>query len=135
VLDRFVKTTKAFASGFFNEILGKGENPQMMLDQALNDLNSSIAQLKQALDKGIVIEKQLEKVLQKNRDKADNWQNRAAMAVQQNNEMLARQALQNKQQYVQASIDLEKQLKLQKEATSWVRQRLSELEKESAFEC
>jgi len=134
VLDRFVKTTKAFASGFFNGILGNEEAMQRDADQAYNDLNSIIAQIKQALDQAVVIEKRLEQVLQKNKDKAANWQNRAAMAVQQNNEMLARQALQNKQQYAQASTDLEQQLKVQKEATSKLRQRLSELEKEVAFE-
>jgi phage shock protein A len=72
--------------------------------------------------------------LQKNKDQTAKWQNRAACAVQQKNDMLARQALQNKQQYAQASTDLEQQLKVQKEATSKLRQRLSELEKEVAFE-
>ena len=52
------------------------------------------------------------------------------MAVQQNNDELARQALQRKQQYSQAAADLEVQLKQQKEATSKLRQRLTELENE-----
>jgi len=134
VLDHFVKTTKAFASGFFNEILGKEHASQKHAGQAHSDLKNQVAQLNQLLDKAIAIEKRLEQALQKNKDKAAKWQNRAACAVQQKNDMLARQALQNKQQYAQASTDLEQQLKVQKEATSKLRQRLSELEKEVAFE-
>jgi phage shock protein A len=50
------------------------------------------------------------------------------MAVQQNNDDLARQALQRKQQYAQAIVELETQLKSQKEATATLRIRLGELE-------
>ncbi len=39
------------------------------------------------------------------------------MAVQQGNDELAKQALQRKQQYVQAATELETQLKQQQEAT------------------
>jgi len=52
------------------------------------------------------------------------------MAVQQQNDDLAKQALQRRQQYVQAATDLETQLKSQKDSTSTLRQRLTELEAE-----
>jgi phage shock protein A len=52
------------------------------------------------------------------------------MAVQQSNDDLAKQALQRKQQYSQAAIDLETQLKSQREATNTLRGRLTDLEAE-----
>ncbi len=126
MFDRLAQIIKAA----FNAILGKVEDPQMMLEQTYNDLQNNVIQVRQAVAQAIATEKQLEQQLQKNKDQAATWQNRAAMAVQQNNDELARQALQRKQQYAQASTDLEQQLKVQKEATSGLRQRLTELENE-----
>lgn len=113
-----------------NALLGKVEDPQMMLEQTYQDLQSNLIQVRQAVAQAIATEKQLEQQLQKNKDQAATWQNRAAMAVQQSNDDLARQALQRKQQYAQAAQDLEVQLKAQKEVTSGLRQRLTELENE-----
>jgi phage shock protein A len=126
MFDRLVTLFKAF----FNGLMGKLEDPQMMLEQTYADLQSNLTQVRQAVAQAIATEKQLEQQLQKNRDQATTWQNRAAMAVQQSNDDLARQALQRKQQYASAVSDLETQLKAQKESTSTLRQRLTDLETE-----
>jgi phage shock protein A len=102
----------------------------MMLEQTYQDLQNNLIQVRQAVAQAIATEKQLEQQLNKNKDQAQTWQNRAAMAVQQGNDDLARQALQRKQQYAQAAADLEAQLKHQREATNVLRQRLTELEGE-----
>ena len=115
---------------FFNAVLGRMEDPQIMLEQTYQDLQSNLIQVRQAVAQAIATEKQLEQQLQKNKDQAETWQNRAAMAVQQGNDDLAKQALQRRQQYVQAAGDLETQLKAQKENTSGLRQRLTDLEAE-----
>ncbi len=126
MFDRIAMVFKAMV----NALLGKVEDPQMMLEQTYQELQSNLIQVRQAVAQAIATEKQLEQQLQKNKDQAATWQNRAAMAVQQNNDDLARQALQRKTQYAQAAADLEVQLKSQKEATSNLRQRLTELENE-----
>ncbi len=113
-----------------NALLGKVEDPEMMLEQMQQELQSNLIQLRQAVAQAIATEKQLEQQLSKNQDQAATWQNRAAMAVQQNNDELARQALQRKQQYAQAAADLANQLKVQKEVTSKLRERLTEIEAE-----
>lgn len=101
---------------------------QINLEQIYQDLQSNLIQVRQAVAQAIATEKQLEQQLQKSIDQAETWQNRAAMAVQQNNDELAKQALQRRQQYVQAANDLEHQLGAQKGATSALRQRLTDLE-------
>jgi phage shock protein A len=126
MFSRFVTLIKAF----FNSLMGKVEDPAMMLEQTYQDLQNNLIQVRQAVAQAIATEKQLEQQLQKNVDQATTWQNRAAMAVQQNNDDLARQALQRKQQYSQAAADLQKQLANQKGATETLRNRLSELENE-----
>ncbi|MBX9685280.1 MAG: PspA/IM30 family protein [Candidatus Obscuribacterales bacterium] len=115
---------------FFNSIMGKMEDPEMMLEQTYQDLQNNLIQVRQAVAQAIATEKQLEQQYRKNADQAQTWHNRATMAVQQGNDDLARQALQRKQQYTQAANDLETQLKAQKEATNTLRQRLTELEGE-----
>jgi phage shock protein A len=115
---------------FFNSLMGKMEDPEMMLEQTYQDLQNNLIQVRQAVAQAIATEKQLENQLTKNKDQAATWHNRATMAVQQGNDDLARQALQRKQQYAQAAADLETQLKSQREATNTLRQRLTELEGE-----
>ncbi|HEY9677624.1 MAG TPA: PspA/IM30 family protein [Drouetiella sp.] len=114
----------------FNAVLGRMEDPQIMLEQTYQDLQSNLIQVRQAVAQAIATEKQLEQQLQKNKDQAETWQNRAAMAVQQGNDDLAKQALQRRQQYVQAATDLEEQLKSQRQSTLALRQRLTDLEAE-----
>lgn len=115
-----------------NSLLGKVEDPQMMLEQAYQDLQSNLIQVRQAVAQAIATEKQLEQQLKKNVEQVDVWQTRAGMAVQQGNDDLARQALQRKQQYASAVKDLETQLQAQKEITAGLRRRLAELEAEAS---
>lgn len=126
MFSRFASLMKAF----FNALMGKFEDPEIMLEQMQQELQQNLTQVRQAVAQAIATEKQLEQQLQKNKDQAATWQNRAQLAVQQNNDDLARQALQRKQQYAQAAADLETQLAQQKQATSSLRQRLTELEAE-----
>src|SRR5271156_3950792 len=126
MFERLANLFKAFV----NSIMGRVEDPQMMLEQTYQDLQSNLIQVRQAVAQAIATEKQLEQQLQKNKDQAETWKNRAAMAVQQNNDDLAKQALQRRQQYVSAATDLEVQLKQQRESTSTLRQRLTDLEAE-----
>ena len=126
MFNRFASLVKAF----FNSLLGKMEDPEMMLEQTYQELQANLIQVRQAVAQAIATEKQLEQQLQKNKDQSATWHNRATMAVQQGNDDLARQALQRKQQYAQAAADLETQLKSQRESTTTLRQRLTELEGE-----
>src|SRR5271168_712594 len=126
MFDRLINFFKAV----FNGLLGRLEDPQLMLEQTYQDLQSNLIQVRQAVAQAIATEKQLEQQLQKNKDQAETWHNRAAMAVQQGNDDLAKQALQRKQQYAQAAADLETQLKQQRESTATLRQRLTDLEAE-----
>jgi phage shock protein A len=126
MFQRFASLVKAF----LNSLMGKMEDPEMMLEQTYQELQQNLIQVRQAVAQAIATEKQLEQQLQKNKDQAATWHNRASMAVQQGNDDLARQALQRKTQYAQAASDLETQLRSQKEATNTLRQRLTELEGE-----
>src|SRR3990167_9571366 len=113
---------------WLNVLLGKAEDPEVMLEQMQQELQTKLIEVRQSVAQAIATEKQLEQQLQKNQDQAITWQNRAAMAVQQTNDDLARRALQRKQQYSQAAVELDTQLKTQKDVTANLRERLTELE-------
>ncbi len=126
MFNRLVMVIKAW----INALLGKVEDPSVMLEQTYQDLQTNLIQLRQAVAQTIATEKQLEQQLKKNQEQSLTWQNRAALAVEQNNDDLARQALSRKQQYTQAIAALEEQLKKQKNITTTLRQRLNDLEVE-----
>lgn len=126
MFSRFMSLVRAM----FGRVMGQLEDPEMMLEQKYQELQSNLIQVRQAVAQAIATEKQLEQSLQKNRDQAATWENRARMAVQQNNDDLARQALQRKTQYSQAAADLEAQLNQQREHTAQLRERLTSLEGE-----
>jgi Phage shock protein A (IM30), suppresses sigma54-dependent transcription len=86
MFDRLANLVKAM----FNALLGRMEDPQIMLEQTYQDLQSNLIQVRQAVAQAIATEKQLEQQLQKNKEQAETWHNRAAMAVQQNNDDLAK---------------------------------------------
>lgn len=126
MFSRFMSLVRAM----FGRVMGQLEDPEMMLEQKYQELQSNLIQVRQAVAQAIATEKQLEQQLQKNRDQAATWENRARMAVQQNNDDLARQALSRKTQYSQAAADLEAQLNQQREHTQQLRERLTTLEGE-----
>ncbi len=106
----------------------ESDDPQTLVEQAYQDLQSNLIQVRHAVAQAIATEKQLEQQIQRNKDQSDTWQRRADMAIQQHNDDLAHQALARKEQYAQAIPELEVQFQLQRKATAALRQRLSELE-------
>lgn len=90
----------------------------------------NLIQLRQTVAQAVVSEKQLEQQIQKNKDQAETWQNRANMAAQQNNEELCRQAMQRKDIYANTALALENQHKVQKDRLIELRDRFNKLEAE-----
>jgi phage shock protein A len=103
-------------------------DPQSELEQAYQDTQNSLVEMRLATATAIATEKQLEQQEQKNRDQAQTWQHRADMATGQGNEGLAEQARQRKQQYVQAAADIKDQILIHHAATNQLREKLTETE-------
>ncbi len=104
------------------------DDPESTLEAAYQDLQADLIQVRQAVAQAIATEKQLEEQVKRNKEQIGTWQNRAAMASQQNNEDVATQARQREAQYSQAASELEEQLDKQRIAASRLRSKLTELE-------
>ncbi len=126
MFERFINMVRAI----FGAMLGKVEDPSLLLEQSYQDLNANLIQVRQAVAQALATEKQIEVQHAKNQEQVQTWHNRAAMAVQQGNDALAKQALQRKQQYVQVVGEQEILLKNQHQTTEALKERLTELEGE-----
>ena len=119
---------REFVESLLDEQSLASNDPQTIAENAYQELQSALIQVRQATAQAIATEKQLESQMKKNEEQAAIWQRRAEMAADQDNEELQKQALQRNKQYSAASEDLMFQWQAQKEATDNLRQRLTELE-------
>lgn len=104
------------------------EDTEMAVEVEYQELQSHLIRVRQAVAQAIATEKQIEQSAQKNHDQANTWQNRADMALKQNNPDLADQAMQRMRQYREAAVSLQEQASQQKIETSTLRQQLTDLE-------
>ncbi len=126
MFDRFVN----FIRSLFGAFLGKVEDPSLLLSQTYEDLKTSLIQVRQAMAQAIAMEKQIEIQLKKDQEQIQTWHNRAAMAVQQGQDDMAKQALQRKQQFVNSATERATLLVNQHQAVEAMEQRVTDLEAE-----
>lgn len=79
-----------------NDMLDRAEDPEKMVKQIIIDMEQQIREATQALGQAMASQKQAEKQLQNAKVSAQDWENKAKMALQAGNEDLARKALANK---------------------------------------
>ena len=104
------------------------DNSALQLEDAYQNLQNSLIQLRQAVAQAIATEKHLELTVHKNRDQAATWAERARIAEKQNNLELHNQALSRGRQYDEAASAISTQLLAQTETVKELRKRLTEIE-------
>ncbi|MBZ0187583.1 MAG: PspA/IM30 family protein [Candidatus Obscuribacterales bacterium] len=123
---RFLNIVKGTA----NKGLKKIETPELLAEQVQMELEDGVKKLKEACIDGITTEKKLEQQLFKASKDSIEWQKRAELSVKQNNDDIARQCLQKRQEANQSEEDLKGQVEAQKQANQNLKKRLTEMEKE-----
>jgi phage shock protein A len=84
-----------------NALIGKAEDPQKMLEQLVLDMRSQLARTKQDVAAAIADEKKLLAQVEKEKQAGEEWERRAMLAVQENRDDLAKQALLRHNEHVQ----------------------------------
>lgn len=110
--------------------IAKLETPEILAEQAQEQLESSVKKTKEAVVASVTNEKMLDQQIKKSQEELVTWEKRAAVAVQQNNDELARQCLLKKQELAQKASMLTTQLEEQKTNTANLKQRYSEIEEQ-----
>lgn len=114
--------------GLFSKGMSKLETPELMAEQAQADLETNVKKLREAVTESLAREKLLEKQLQKNAEDLAQWHQRATVAVQNNNDEIARQCLKKKEEHNQTGMDLETQVGQQKTTTAQLKERMADVE-------
>ncbi len=76
-----------------NDLISRAEDPEKMLTQILADMRSQLAKAKQQVASAIADEKRLRDQADTEYKQAQDWERRAMLAIQENRDDLAKQAL------------------------------------------
>jgi len=90
---------RRIVSANVNDLVDKAENPEKMVKQLIREMEQSIAEIKAAAANALANQKKLERKQAENAAEAQQWENRAALALEKGDEGLARQALRRKKIY------------------------------------
>jgi phage shock protein A len=76
-----------------NDLISRAENPEKMLNQIILDMRDQLAKAKREVASAIADERKLKSQLDTEVKQARDWQHRAMLAVKENRDDLAKQAL------------------------------------------
>ncbi len=124
VLERIESIIKAN----LNDLLGKTENPEKILQQLILDMESELAEARDQVVAAIREEKRLRMLRIENEKLAEKWQKKAMLAVQYGKDDLAREAILRKRSAVALAEDCEQESHLHAEVVASLKASLSALE-------
>lgn len=124
MFDRLMNVIRAA----FNKGMKEMETPEVLAEQAQSQLEGDLKKLKEALTNSIAQEKMLEQRVKKNAEETQTWQNRAAMAVQQDNDEVAKQCIEKKQASLSEGALLQTQQEEQKRMTASLKEKYKDVE-------
>ncbi len=111
-----------------NDLVSKAEDPEKILEQAIVDMQEDLVQLRQAVAGAIATQKRTEQQYNKNQTEANNWQQRAQLALTKGDENLAREALTRKKANAETAGQLKAQLDQQVAQVDTLKRNLIALE-------
>lgn len=124
VIDRVSRLVRANV----NDLLDQAEDPEIMIDQILRDMESNIADARKQVAAMIAQEKELEYERDETQKLAGAWGDKAKRAVDAGKDDLAREALRRQKDYGDNAELYSQQLELQNQAVAKLKAQLSALE-------
>src|SRR6185436_10485738 len=86
-----------------NDLIDRAEDPEKVVRQLIIDMNNQLMQVKTQVAASIADEKMLYQRYQDNQSKANDWQQRAELAVERGQDDLARGALGRRSPFAQTA--------------------------------
>jgi phage shock protein A len=124
LFDRAFRVMRANLNGVVNQ----AEDPEKALEQALVEMQENLIQLRQAVAQAIATQKRTERQSAQAKSTAQEWYNRAELAVQKGEEDLARQALARRQGYLESAHAMDSQLQQQQDVVIKLKVNMRRLE-------
>ena len=111
-----------------NSMVGSESDPEKILEQAVIEMQTNLVQLRQAVAQAIATQKRTERQTAQAKSTAEEWYRRAQLALQANNEPLAREALTKRRAYQETHDALAAQIKQQNSLIAKMKQDMRSLE-------
>lgn len=124
ILDRLSRLVRANV----NDMLDRAEDPELMLDQILRDMESNIQLARGQVASMIAQDKELQADLKEVRDLSQEWQTKASRAVEAGKDDLAREALRRKKDNDESATLYQQQLTAQSQTVDKLKSQLAALE-------
>src|SRR5579871_5216062 len=110
-----------------NELISSAENPEKMLNQIIVDMRSQLVKAKQQVAAAIADEKRLRDQADAELRQAQDWENRAVLAVREGRDDLAKQALVRQGEHMSHGTALEQTWQTHREETEKLKNALRDL--------
>ena len=110
-----------------NDLIARAENPEKMLNQVIDDMRNQLAKARQEVAVAIADAAKLKKQADDEQKQAQDWEQRAMLAVRQGRDDLARQALLRHQEHAQRAAALYETWQRHQEDTERLRDALRQL--------
>lgn len=124
VLDRVSTLIRAN----INDLINKAEDPEKVIRQLLLDMNNQLIQVKTQVAAAIADERLLQKRYEDNQKKADEWQRKAELAVERNQDDLAKEALLRRRSFQETADGFKEQWTQQSAQVEQLKDALTQLE-------
>lgn len=124
ILDRLSRLVRANV----NDMLDRAEDPELMLDQILRDMESNIQLARGQVASMIAQDKELQADLKEVQDLSQEWQTKASRAVEAGKDDLAREALRRKKDNDESATLYQQQLTAQSQTVDKLKSQLAALE-------
>ncbi|MFW6359879.1 MAG: PspA/IM30 family protein [Chroococcales cyanobacterium] len=124
LLDRIWRVIRANV----NSLIHQTEDPEKILEQAVADMQQDLIQMRQAVAQAIATYKRTERQACQAESLAQEWYNRAELALSKGDEGLAREALTRRKSYLDTANPLKAQLEQQSEIVQRLKNDMRTLE-------
>ena len=95
-----------------SDLLDKAEDPEKMIKQMISDLEDQKKKAKEQMTEALALQKRVERDTGKEHKEAEKWEQKAILAVQNDKDDLAKEALTRKKEHLRRALDFEKQLEM-----------------------
>lgn len=124
LVDRIVRVIRSN----LNSLIANAEDPEKILEQTVTEMQENLVQLRQAVAQAIASQKRTERQIANAESTAEEWYRRAQLALQQEKEALAREALTKRRAYQETATALSAQIEEQNSIVTKLKQDMRNLE-------
>lgn len=112
----------------FNSLVSNAEDPEKIIEQAVTDMQQDLITLRQAVAGAIATQKRTERQASQAEATAQEWFNRAQLALSKEDENLAREALTRRKSYQETAAAMQSQLSQQSGVVGKLKDNMRSLE-------